>query len=510
MIASAFGIVLTVGIGLAVWLGSHGLPCPTSDDAAYRSPAAELVQHGRLAAPGMSSYVPRTAVTFAYYPPLYPLVLSGWFWLFGFSLRSSLAFSYTVHMLNALAIMEVTRRAIAGDRGLSALGRCATIAATGLIQVANVAYLDRPEETALLFVWVEVLWVQERSFRSAVASGVLLGLAGLTGPWVGVLGSMVVVFRTMLTTAGIGETASHWLMAPQATGELSSPIGSRGHASRAGWIRTGLRLSVTALVGAILVSIWMAIIETTYPGILHDQFFGVMRHVAGNQGPPSLRKNLGQFAKCLLFNRSQLPILVLTLVLFPVLCGEGRWRRLPPTLLALFAAGVSGIGIMAVLRPDTYTYLGAARILMLPCFGAAFGRYLQGPTSAVRLGLGVLAFCTAFTFQPATTLVAATWTLPPEERCDDVCHRLTTIIPPGELVDLTGRHWYCFQDRNPWAEAYFIRDHPEDLLRARWLVLAKGIGQPACLDAFEMVEEIASTADPELTYAYSLWRRRGR
>src|SRR5262245_3179911 len=106
MVGLLYAIVLTVGIGLAIRLGSFGLPCPTSDDAAYRSPAAELVLSGRLAAPGMSSYVPRTAETFAYYPPLFPLLLSGWFWLFGFSLRSSLAFSHTVHLLNALAIME--------------------------------------------------------------------------------------------------------------------------------------------------------------------------------------------------------------------------------------------------------------------------------------------------------------------------------------------------------------------------------------------------------------------
>jgi hypothetical protein len=413
-------------------------------------------------------------------------------------------------LLNALAIMEVTRRAIAQDRGLTTLAQGATIAATGLIQVANVAYLDRPEETALLWVWIEVLWVQSGGAGRAAISGVLIGLAGLTGPWVGLLGALLVVFRTLLTKVRKDETGSHPSDAPQSAEGRLSPIRWRWQGTFSEWARTSVQLSATVLAITSLVGIWMAVIEAEHPGILHDQFFGVMRHVASDHGPLSFRKNLGQFANSLLLNRSQLPILILTLVLFPLLCGAGRWRRLPPTLPALFAAGACGIGIVATLRPDTYTWLGAAGMLLLPCFGPALNRYLSGPTREVRFGLVILFFCTTFTFQQAAALFASTWALPRAERFDQVCKRLTTIIPPGDLVGLTGRHWYCFQDRNPWYEAYFIRDHPEDLLQARWLVLAKGIGIPRCIEAFELVEEIASAAPPEYTYAYSLWHRRGR
>jgi hypothetical protein len=173
-------------------------------------------------------------------------------------------------------------------------------------------------------------------------------------------------------------------------------------------------------------------------------------------------------------------------------------------------AGVCGIGIIVVLRPGAYTYLGATQILLLPCFGAAISRYVKGPARAIRLGLGIVVFCTAFTFQQAVALVASTWTLPPAEHWDEVCNRLTAIIPPGEQVDVTGRHWYCFQGRNPWYEVYFLRYHSDDLLRARWLVLPTGTGTPPCIDEFELVEEIKTRANPQRTYAYSLWRRLGR
>lgn len=39
-------VVLLVELVFAVWLGSQGYPVPRGDDAVYKSPAAELAQHG--------------------------------------------------------------------------------------------------------------------------------------------------------------------------------------------------------------------------------------------------------------------------------------------------------------------------------------------------------------------------------------------------------------------------------------------------------------------------------
>ena len=292
MVALVYGIVLIVGIGLAVRLGLCGLPCPTSDDAWYRSPAAELVQNGRMAIPSTGSLLPRTQVTFACYPPLYQLLLSGWYWLFGFSQRTSLAFSYAVPLLRRMGVMVATRRAVAVDSDLTALARGATIAAVGLMQVANLANFDRPEETALLWIWMDVLWVQGMGLRHALASGVLLGLAGLTSPWVGVLGAMLVTVRMLLPMVGQGEAGSHPFSPPQTTRGRPSPTGPRRHGTlrdRPDWPA----IKHTALVAATLVGSWVVVSETKYPGIIHDQFFGVMRHIAQARDRPRSRRTCG-------------------------------------------------------------------------------------------------------------------------------------------------------------------------------------------------------------------------
>src|SRR5262245_1006594 len=72
-------------------------PCPLVDDAFYKSPAAELAQNGRLAIPCSAGFLPRMEQVFACYPPVYQLVLSSWYRLFGVTLATSLAFSFCVH-----------------------------------------------------------------------------------------------------------------------------------------------------------------------------------------------------------------------------------------------------------------------------------------------------------------------------------------------------------------------------------------------------------------------------
>ena len=67
------GIVLFGGIVLACWLCSLGVPVPRWDDGIYKSPGAELAQHGRLIVPAAKGFLPQADRVFAAYPPLYQL-----------------------------------------------------------------------------------------------------------------------------------------------------------------------------------------------------------------------------------------------------------------------------------------------------------------------------------------------------------------------------------------------------------------------------------------------------
>jgi hypothetical protein len=191
-----------------------------------------------------------------------------------------------------------------------------------------------------------------------------------------------------------------------------------------------------------------------------------------------------------------------------------RSRRTSPLAIALFFAGIIGVAITFAVRPDAYTYLAASQMILLPCLGPVFARYLTGDQAkpsrqrvAVGLVLGIS--CVGFALQQIASLGILTTRLPHLERPDAVFDRLTTLVPEGEPVAVGCRHWHAFQGRNPWREAFFspLVDSC-DVLKCRWLVITPAMGTPSFIDAFILVEEIPTKLRFDQTYAYSVWHRR--
>src|SRR5262245_22951341 len=88
-----------VGAGLAIasaMLVYWEIPAPRGDDAAYKSPAAEWAQHGRMIVPGLTGLLTTADQGFAHYPPLFPLIYGLWYRVWGFGLRSTLACSFVI------------------------------------------------------------------------------------------------------------------------------------------------------------------------------------------------------------------------------------------------------------------------------------------------------------------------------------------------------------------------------------------------------------------------------
>jgi hypothetical protein len=480
---AAYLTVLLLGVAQAVWLTWIGVPCVTSDHAVYHSPAAELVEHGRLIIPGFGHLFPRTDVAFACYPPLYQFLVAGWYFLFGFSLRTALAFNFVAHILNALAIMRITDLSLS-KTPLTPRVRILSLLAVGVIQLGYLVHFDRQEETALLFVWAEILFCQGLGWRRATGSGLCIALAALICPFVGILAAMVVGFRAFFQT---------W----------------RHAAKPADWIRSAMRLAYIGLVAALPVAGWVVYLETRYPGILNDQFFGTLRWIAAHNEPASLANNTRIFFSSFFYCRPQAPIFLATLALFPWFYRLSVKPARQPLLLALYVTTCLTIALLACIRPEATTYISAVEILFLPCFIPAFARYLIGDAAARRFGLILLTLFVAFASYRGAQWASLPWRWGPGESPDEACRRLHEVIPAGELVNITGRHWYCFQGRNPWREAYFMQDELE-LLNAKWLVLAQGIGLPPFIDAYELVEQVPLHVDREQSYAYSIWRRRAK
>src|SRR5689334_8048931 len=179
----------------ACWMGWSDLPCPRGvDDAFYKSPAAELVQTGRLTQPAVTGYLPRAQEVFAAYPPLYQLVVAGWFGLFGVTTTASVAFGHVIHLLNMAAIMALVAAALQPVELPVGL-RTLAVAGPGVVFFGILRFFDRQEELAVLFGFVEMtlfLHGQLGGLRGAAITGLLLGLSGVVSPWTGaVLGGVV-------------------------------------------------------------------------------------------------------------------------------------------------------------------------------------------------------------------------------------------------------------------------------------------------------------------------------
>lgn len=475
-----YALVLLLGIVLAAWLTWLGIPCITSDHAVYHSPAVEFISNGRMAIPCFKTLFPQTENAFGCYPPLFQFLLSGWYAAFGFSLRSSLAFSFFIHIISSLAIMKLTDRFLAGA-DCSACKRVVILLAVGVIHTMNLSNFDRQEETALLCLWIEMLYVQGPGWWRYMLSGLMVGLAGMISPWVGLLGASVLAFRSLFQC---WQSASH----------------------ARDWWEAAFRLLVAGLIAVLPALIWVLFMEYHYPGIINDQFFGTLRYLAAHRPHvPTILNNLEQFWNSLLIIRPQLPVLFLTIALF---LGQNR-RYISPNLLAIYLTSLLALTFLLITRPEGYTYLGAVEILLLPCFIPAMSRYLLEPEANVRFGYLLLLLLTLFACQKAVQEATLPWRWNPTERHDEVYRRLREVIPPGDLVNITGRHWDCFQGRNPWLEVAFLMDEPI-LLEAKWMVLRVDIGVPRCIDAFELIEEIPTTVHRDDTYAYTLWRRRAK
>jgi hypothetical protein len=481
--------VSAVGLVVSCVLTVHGFPCPKGDDAVYKSPAAELVQNGRLAVPCYKGFLVEAEEVFLQYPPLYQLLLAGWYAVFGVSLYSSLAFHFLVHLLNVIALMELARRLLAARHEVPWGVRHAVLLLVGMIGLGNLAYFDRPEEVAMLWLWVEILVVHGAFTRSgygrAALSGLLIGLAALTVPWVGLLGGAILAVRAVTTYARqpLGTPAEHWAQA-------------------------GTHAALAVVVAVALAGSWCGSMMWLYPEVFEQQFFGTIRYLGAEQGSGSLAERLGRFATTVFYNPPQLPATLFVLVVFPMAVARRGWRRVEPVALALLSAGVAGIVGVALLRPIAYTYLGASQMLLLGCFApAAAWLATADDRGKARLGLAIAGLCALVAFKDSGTALVACARQPATERAEGAYARLADSVPPEDLVAVTPRHWHLFQGRNPWRDVYFSSlTTPQEVLRCEWMVLTEEVGKPPFIEAFQKVDEVSDSGTH--SYGYSLWRRR--
>lgn len=478
----------------AAWMGGSDLPCPRGvDDAFYKSPAAELVQTGRLTQPAVTGYLPRAQDVFAAYPPLYQLVVAGWFGLFGVTTTASVAFGHVIHLLNMAAIMALVAAALRPVELPVGL-RTLAVAGPGVVFFGILRFFDRQEELAVLFGFFEMtLFLHGRlgGLRGASVTGLLLGLSGVVSPWTGaVLGGIV------LLREGIA-----WWRATLALG-------------------IGGRIAAMMITAVTPVAVWVGWLETAHPGSLREVFLYHLRISEQRTIFDAPRKAV----ESLLYAPSALPALLLTLAFFPRLLSSEARRSVPTGMLALFLGGVAALAFVLITRANSYNYIWLCLFLLVPCFGYVVGRLLAEAKPGERFfPAAMAALCLLVSLRDPLSLSLIAHDLPAAERPGPIFARLAEKIPAGAPVATTSRYWYLFQQRHdPWrvTAIYPHLDAEHRRTWADWIVVPTDHlteeDVQVLRQGFELVERVPSryeTIAPSFTledrtWAYDLYRRR--
>jgi hypothetical protein len=493
--ATAFALAALASL----WMGLSDLPCPRGvDDAFYKSPAAELVQTGRLAQPSVVGYLPRADEAFAAYPPLYQLAVAGWFGLFGVSTGASVAFGHVVHLLNMAAVMTLVATALAGLSLPTSL-RGVAAAAAGMLFFGILRFFDRQEELAVFFVFVEmILHLRGRlqGWRGAAVSGLFVGASAMVSPWTGFVFAGLVTVRELLLAGRLADG-----------GRAKAMVHAVG------------RLSAVGAVAAVPVAAWLGWLEWTHPRIVTEQFLVHLRVSERSTVFDSPAKALGS----LLYTPYQLPGLLLTVALFPRLLKAGRRASVPAGVLALFGVGVASLVVAFFYRANSYNYVWLCLFLLIPCFGYLAGRlFAEAPPRERVFPVLLVLVCAAASLRDPVSLGLIARDLPDDERAGPIFARLAERVPPGAAVATTSRYWYLFQGRNPWRLTAIYPHLTAQQRRewATWIVLPPEHLSEEERDEmtrdFDLVERVPSTYATfapsfhreDRTWAYELYRRR--
>jgi hypothetical protein len=488
-------VAVLIGVGLALTAAcvATGTPVPDADDAWFKSPAAELATRGALASPSLTGFFPRVHELFAAYPPLPQLILAGFFAVFGVSVRTAIFCAMLAHLACAVGITRVARRLLDGFSVSPGVRWWAPLVA-GLCWLPAVRLLDRPEAFGLAFLWLDLAAVGPRSpWLRAARSGLWVGLAALCAPWAGLLGALTLGGRA-LTDA--------WVASPSPGAAL---------ANAAGWIAVGGALSAT------LFGSWIGVIEVLRPGLFAEQFLGAMRWAdVFEPFPQTLGLYVSAVRRSLLVHPWTLPAFLVTAAWFPIAArgldpadgpAAAACRRLA---WVLYLTALVGLTLGLLRRPFAYTYASANLQFALPCLALVVARFAadrEHPTVGRALPAALVGLAWLFVVKSLGAWAA----LPASERLDGAYAALREVVPAGEPVMVTSRHWQAFQGRNPWRDAIFLyKRDPSLLADCDWMVLRTGAGadQPDFVDQFELVAQVPTRADDDATYAWAVWRRK--
>lgn len=189
--AIAFKIVLFA------WMAHFGFPRTTEDVIVFQQPAYMYHFSGVFTIPTADGRLPYAREVYGAYPPGYTLVSLGVISLFGFTMKSMLWMDIAIHLLTSILFSVVLMVLVENGyvAGLFLLSSSFLIVPRG-----------RPDELAVLLILVAAI----NSFRKgfALLSGLVLGLAFLCQPVIGLVGLLVLAWISYEQSGSLHQTLS--------------------------------------------------------------------------------------------------------------------------------------------------------------------------------------------------------------------------------------------------------------------------------------------------------------
>jgi len=392
-------------------------------------------------APAMKGHFPGIERLAAHYPPVYPFLIGLWFWIFGFSITSSLLFSLLICGISAALLVCLFE---------CALGAVLPRVVYGLVFIAwilSVSAIHRPDPLYVLFglllLWAFQKWLPQRSrnWSTYPMLALLMGLSLGTSPVIGIF--MLPYFCSVFITT-LGPKRESFLLF--------------------------LGLSLGGII--VSLSLW-ALVFRTEPLLFRYQFLDRALLIARE----SETLNAAFLRIRFLIGHDQL-FWHLPLLLFLFTITPFSLLRAPRTQekQALFLSFVTLMGIWCVLWwkvQNRYTYLNMSHVFLLYVCGVAFVRGLiEIKNSLLRqllhgvVWLGIFVAVLSFV---RMALMPLTWS------GDDLYayngRRILGQIPKGSVVLTDVRFWYLLEPRYRIYDAHFSHS---SIYESDYVLLASG------------------------------------
>lgn len=233
----------------------------------------------------------------AYFPPLYPLALAAFWWVFGSSVWSTLVMNMVIDLIAAWALGDAARRLYRDSSNSRDIGLLAAVTYFAWPAFALGAGIPQKEALTVLFIilllrtmviWLQAETAEAKHWRHGLLAGLWWGLLSLTQPSLALAPGFVGLI--LVWQKGFGPVVMLGLKAMPALLVVLLPWWIRN------WMLFGTFVPFTTASGMMLNSAWRDL-RVPFPPGLFNLPEPERASIMGGKAAEAIAKNPLEFAK---------------------------------------------------------------------------------------------------------------------------------------------------------------------------------------------------------------------